>query len=96
MMSIKGLKQIYNQKEIEQQIIKQSETYGLSIDPKAKILQLSVGERQRVEIIKLLLQGARILILDEPTAVLTPQEASALYATLQKLAEDGKSVVYFS
>lgn len=96
MLSIKELKQLYNQKEIEQKIIKQSEAYGLSIDPKAKIWQLSVGEQQRVEIIKLLLQGARILILDEPTAVLTPQEARALYATLRKMAENGKSVVVIS
>ncbi len=96
MLSIKGLKQIYNQKEIEQQIIRQSEAFGLSIDPKAKIWQLSVGEQQRVEIIKLLLQGAKILILDEPTAVLTPQEANALYATLQKMTESGKSVVLIS
>jgi ABC-type uncharacterized transport systems, ATPase components len=96
MLSIKGLKQIYKLKEIEQQIIKQSEAFGLSIDPKAKIWQLSVGEQQRVEIIKLLLLGAKFLILDEPTAVLTPQEAKALYSTLQKMAESGKSVVIIS
>jgi len=96
MLSIKGLKQIYNLKEIEQQIIKQSEAFGLSIDPKAKIWQLSVGEQQRVEIVKLLLQGAKVLILDEPTAVLTPQEAHALFGTLSKLVESGKSVILIS
>lgn len=96
MLSIKGLKQVFNQNEIEQQIIKQSEAFGLSINPKAKIWQLSVGEQQRVEIIKLLLLGARFLILDEPTAVLTPQEAKALYTTLQKMSQSGKSVVIIS
>ncbi|TGE38602.1 ABC transporter ATP-binding protein [Desulfosporosinus fructosivorans] len=96
MLSIKDLKQIYNLKEIEQQIIKQSEAFGLSIDPKAKIWQLSVGEQQRVEIIKLLLLGAQVLILDEPTAVLTPQEANALFKTLLKMIESGKSVILIS
>ena len=96
MLSIKELKQIYNLKEIEQQIIKQSEAFGLSIDPKAKIWQLSVGEQQRVEIIKLLLLGAKVLILDEPTAVLTPQEANALYETLLKMIKSGKSVILIS
>ncbi|WP_242975769.1 ABC transporter ATP-binding protein [Desulfosporosinus sp. FKB] len=96
MLSIKGLKQIYNLKEIERQIIEQSEAFGLSIDPKAKIWQLSVGEQQRVEIIKLLLLGAKFLILDEPTAVLTPQEAKALYTTLQKMAASGKAIVIIS
>jgi len=96
MLSIIGLKQIYNLKEIEQQIIKQSQAYGLAIDPKAKIWQLSVGEQQRVEIIKLLLLGAKVLILDEPTAVLTPQEANALYGTLAKMTEGGKSVILIS
>ncbi|WP_461391892.1 ABC transporter ATP-binding protein [Desulfosporosinus fructosivorans] len=96
MLSIKGLSQIYNLKEIEQQIIKQSEAFGLSIDPKAKIWQLSVGEQQRVEIIKLLLLGAQVLILDEPTAVLTPQEANSLFKTLLKMIESGKSVILIS
>lgn len=96
MLSIKGLPQIYNQKSIEQKIIKQSDAFGLSIDPKAKLWQLSVGQQQRVEIIKLLLQGAKFLILDEPTAVLTPQEAGALYVTLRKMAQSGKAVVVIS
>ena len=96
MLSIKDLKQIYNLNEIEQQIIKQSEAFGLSIDPKAKLWQLSVGEQQRVEIIKLLLLGAKILILDEPTAVLTPQEANALFETLLKMIKSGKSVILIS
>ncbi len=96
MLAVKDLKQVYNLKEIEQKITEQSEAFGLSVDPKAKLWQLSVGEQQRVEIIKLLLRGAEILILDEPTAVLTPQEADALYATLHKMAESGKAVVLIS
>jgi ABC-type uncharacterized transport systems, ATPase components len=96
MLSVKDLKQIYDQKKIEKEIISQSDAFGLSIDPRAIVWQLSVGEQQRVEIVKLLLQGAEILILDEPTAVLTPQEAGALYATLHKMAESGKSIILIS
>ena len=63
------------------------ERYGLHVDPRARIWQLSVGEQQRVEILKALYREARILILDEPTAVLTPQEADGLFATLRAMAE---------
>ncbi len=66
-----------------------SETFGLAVKPDARIADLSVGERQRVEILKALYRDARILILDEPTAVLTPQETEALFATLQKLVARG-------
>ncbi len=69
------------------------EKYGLQVDPKAKIWQLSVGEQQRVEIVKVLFKGAEILILDEPTAVLTPQEATDLYRALRKMANQGKTVI---
>lgn len=96
MLSNKNLKILYNTKEIEQQIIAQSQAFGLSVNPRAKIWQLSVGEQQRVEIVKLLLRGAEILILDEPTAVLTPQEAKTLYGVLRRMAESGKAVVIIS
>lgn len=69
---------------------------GLRIDPRARIWQLSVGEQQRVEIIKLLVQGARVLILDEPTAVLAPQEIADLFATLRSMVASGASVVFIS
>jgi simple sugar transport system ATP-binding protein len=69
---------------------------GLAIDPDRHIWQLSVGERQRVEILKLLYRGAELLILDEPTAVLTPQEADALYQALRRLAKAGKTVVFIT
>ncbi|HEX3032327.1 MAG TPA: ABC transporter ATP-binding protein [Bacillota bacterium] len=79
--------------EIEKKLAVFSEEYGLKIDPRAKIWQLSIGEQQRVEIIKLLYRGADILILDEHTAVLTPQEAGDLYNILRQLVNEGKGVI---
>jgi simple sugar transport system ATP-binding protein len=73
-----------------------SETFGLSVDPDARVADLSVGERQRVEILKALYRDARILILDEPTAVLTPQETEALFATLRRLVERGLAIIFIS
>ncbi len=69
---------------------------GLKASPSARIWQLSVGEQQRVEILKALYRKARVLILDEPTAVLTPQEAEALFVTLRAMAAEGKTVVFVS
>jgi simple sugar transport system ATP-binding protein len=73
-----------------------SRRFGLVVDPEARVADLSVGERQRVEILKALYRGARILILDEPTAVLTPQESEALFATLRTLVADGLSIIFIS
>ena len=73
-----------------------SRDFGLAVHPDAKVARLSVGERQRVEILKALYRDARILILDEPTAVLTPQEADALFATMRRMTEDGRSVIFIS
>jgi ABC-type uncharacterized transport system ATPase subunit len=70
--------------------------HGLAVDPRARIWQLSVGEQQRVEILKMLYRGARILILDEPTAVLAPQEALELFGTLRSMVAEGTSVVFIS
>ena len=72
------------------------EQYGLRVDPSAKIWQLSVGEQQRVEILKTLYRGAEILILDEPTAVLAPQEIEDLMATMRTMVSQGKSIVFIS
>lgn len=72
------------------------ERYGLRIDPQARIRDLPVGLRQRVEILKALHGGARLLIFDEPTAVLTPQEADELFATFRSLVEQGRTVVFIS
>ena len=73
-----------------------AERFGLRVDPEARVGSLSVGERQRVEILKALYRDARILILDEPTAVLTPQEAEALFATLSRLVAEGLSIIFIS
>ena len=81
---------------IEQRVSELSSRYGLAVDPRARIWQLSVGEQQRVEILKALYQDARILILDEPTAVLTPQEADALFETIRAMAADGRTVIFIS
>jgi len=73
-----------------------SEDFGLEVDPDARVGGLSVGERQRTEILKALYREARILILDEPTAVLTPQESTALFGTLKKLVAQGLSIIFIS
>ena len=81
---------------IERRVAELGERYGMRVDPRARIWQLSVGEQQRVEILKALYREARILVMDEPTAVLTPQEAEALFATLRSMAEDGRTVIFIS
>jgi simple sugar transport system ATP-binding protein len=70
--------------------------YGMPVDPLAKIWQLSVGEQQRVEIIKMLYRGAQVLILDEPTAVLTPQETEGFFRTLRSMTAAGKTIIFIS
>src|SRR5690349_12143212 len=81
---------------IESRVAELEKRYGLAIDPRARIWQLSLGEQQRVEILKALYREARILILDEPTAVLTPQEAGVLFETLREMAADGRTVIFIS
>jgi general nucleoside transport system ATP-binding protein len=81
---------------IEKRVEELSSRYGLAVNPRARVWQLSVGEQQRVEILKALYREARILIMDEPTAVLTPQEADALFGTLRAMAEEGKTVIFIS
>lgn len=82
-----------NLPQIEAQVKKLSVRYGLQVDPTAKIHQLSIGEQQRVEILKLLYRDSRVLILDEPTAVLTPQEVDELFATLRQMASANRAVI---
>src|SRR6185436_14560978 len=72
------------------------ERYGLKVDPNATIWQLSVGEQQRVEIIKALYRNATVLILDEPTAVLTPQEVKELFKVLRQMTADGHALIFIS
>src|SRR5438477_4780760 len=73
-----------------------SNVYGLPLDPKREVWQLSVGERQRIEIVRALMQNPKFLILDEPTAVLTPQEADQLFIVLDRLKAEGRAVLYIS
>jgi ABC-type uncharacterized transport system ATPase subunit len=80
----------------EKRVRELSEQYGLSVDPRAQVEDLSVGRQQRVEILKALYRGADILILDEPTAVLTPQEATELFGVLRSLTEQGMSIIFIS
>jgi len=77
-------------------LLEVSRRFGLPVVPEARVGDLSVGERQRVEILKALYRGARILILDEPTAVLTPQESEALFATLGQMVAEGLSIIFIS
>jgi simple sugar transport system ATP-binding protein len=80
----------------EQRVRELSERYGLAVDPRARVADLSVGVQQRVEILKALYRGADILILDEPTAVLTPQEADELLAIMRELAAQGKAIIFIT
>jgi simple sugar transport system ATP-binding protein len=82
--------------EFNKKVADMAEQYGLHVDPDAKIWQLSVGEQQRVEILKMLYRGADVLIMDEPTAVLAPTEISELFNTLRSMTEQGKSIVFIS
>ena len=83
----------FDMKAYEKEISKISEAYGFDIDPAKKIYEMSVSEKQTVEIIKVLFRGADILILDEPTAVLTPQETKKLFTVLRKMRDSGKTII---
>ncbi|MGA7934843.1 MAG: ABC transporter ATP-binding protein [Kovacikia sp.] len=85
-----------NRRSARRRLVSLAETFGLGVNPDAQVGKLSVGERQRVEILKALYRKVKILILDEPTAVLTPPETEALFTTLRRLTEAGLSVVFIS
>jgi len=93
---ILGLDDIGLDADFTEQITKYSKQYGLDINPQQVVGDLSVGARQRVEIIRCLMQNPKLLIMDEPTSVLTPQEVTDLFVTLKKLAEDGCAILYIS
>ncbi|WP_025270455.1 ABC transporter ATP-binding protein [Hippea sp. KM1] len=96
---ILGLKEygiLINKKAVLKKLSELEKLYGLAVNPTAKIWQIGVGEQQKVEIIKVLFRGANILILDEPTAVLTPQESQNLFKILNKMKSDGKSIIFIT
>jgi simple sugar transport system ATP-binding protein len=86
----------FTPRQVERDVAEVAAQYRMSVDPRARIWQLSLGERQRVEIMKALYRGARILILDEPTTVLAPQEADQLFASVREMAAAGGTVVFIS
>lgn len=87
---------LLNLPQAEKRVEELSKQFGLLVDPRAHVWQLSVGEQQRVEILKMLYRGAKVLILDEPTAVLTPLEARELFLTLKSMTAQGRSIVFIS
>ena len=91
-----GRKFMVHPRRIEARVAELGKRYRIAVDPRARIWQLSLGEQQRVEILKALYRQARILILDEPTAVLTPQEASSLFETLRVMADEGRTIIFIS
>ncbi|MBO0904412.1 ABC transporter ATP-binding protein [Jiella sonneratiae] len=82
--------------ELETRVRELLDSYGLALDPHRRVHTLSVGERQRIEIVRALLQNPKLLIMDEPTSVLTPQEVEQLFGTLRRLAAEGCSILYIS
>ena len=83
-------------KDMSARLEEVSRVYGLPLDPEREVWQLSVGERQRIEIVRALMQNPKFLILDEPTAVLTPQEADQLFVVLDRLKAEGRAILYIS
>ena len=92
-LSLRGRPFVVRRRDAARQVELIAEALHMAVDPDARIWQLSVGEQQRVEIMKAVRSGSRVLILDEPTAVLTPQEAQALFKTLRVMAAEGHSVI---
>src|SRR6201995_4288199 len=83
-------------KDMSARLEQVSNVYGLPLDPRREVWRLSVGERQRIEIVRALMQNPKFLILDEPTAVLTPQEADQLFVVLERLKAEGRAILYIS
>ncbi len=91
-----GLNDAAQRRDLRQRIAAVSASYGLALDADRSVHDLSVGERQRIEIVRCLLQDPRLLIMDEPTSVLTPQEVERLFETLRRLAGEGRAILYIS
>ena len=88
--------QVLDMPSAERRIHELAERLGFTVDPRARVDQLSLGQQQRVEILKAIYRGARILVLDEPTAVLTPQETREIFGVLQRLRDEGTSIIFIS
>ncbi len=95
-LGLPGAGALFPARAIAPRITDLGRRYGLAVDPHARIWELSVSEQQRVEILKALLRGAQILVLDEPTSVLTPQEARGLFAVLRRMKEEGHAVIFIT
>ena len=91
-----GMDDAGDRRTLEARISELATRYGLPLEPRRYVHTLSVGEKQRIEIIRALLQNPKLLVLDEPTSVLTPQEADTLLATLRRIADEGRSILYIS
>lgn len=91
-----GMDRRVKMRELKARILDISNRYGLPLDPDRHVYTLSVGERQRIEIIRCLLQEPKLLVMDEPTSVLTPQEVARLFETLKRLSEEGLAILYIS
>ena len=91
-----GVEEVGDMKALAERVVEVSHAYGLPLDPGREVHTLSVGERQRIEIVRCLLQNPRLLIMDEPTSVLTPQEVDRLFETLRQLSAEGVSILYIS
>lgn len=91
-----GMDRPGDRKTIETRIAEIADRYGLSLNPRRHVYTLSAGEKQRVEIVRVLLQDPKLLIMDEPTSVLTPQETEILFETLRRLAAEGRTILYIS
>jgi general nucleoside transport system ATP-binding protein len=91
-----GLNEAKDRVGLRDRIVEVSRSYGLPVDPDRRVHDLSVGERQRIEVVRCLLQNPKLLIMDEPTSVLTPQEVEILFTTLRRLAAEGCSILYIS
>lgn len=96
LLGLKEPKFIIKLQDYDAKIQELGDRLGLKVDPRVKIWQLSVGEQQRVEILKMLYRGAKVLIMDEPTAVLAPSEIDDLFITLRKMTKEGKSIIFIS
>jgi len=95
-LGLPGTRFLFPARQVERRVREVAERHGLEIDPRAFIWQLSAGEQQRVEILKALMRGARVLILDEPTGILTPRERESLFRVLRRMAGAGHAIIFIT